>query len=52
MIDEKEIKTTKYVFVKRVRVIETFFIFVIDFAKEECQRREVVVNVLTILCRL
>lgn len=49
---EKETRTKDYVFVKRVCVIEALFIFVIDFSKEKCQRREVIVNVLTILCQL
>lgn len=49
---EKETKTKDYVFVKCVRIIEVLFIFATSFLKEKCQKREAVVNVLIVLCRL
>lgn len=52
MTKEKETKTKDYVFVKCVRIIEALFIFITSFSKKKCQRREVIVNVLTILCQL
>lgn len=52
VIEAKEIRTKDYVFVKRVRVIEILFTFVIDSLEEECQRREATISALTTLCRL
>jgi len=33
--EKKEIKTTDYIFIKRVRIIESLFIFVTDFSKKK-----------------
>jgi len=52
IIEEKEKRIEDYVFVKRLRVIKILFIFVIDSSKEKCQRREAIVSVLIVLCRL
>lgn len=52
VIEAKEMRIENYVFVKRIRVIEILFIFVINSSKEKCQRREAIISVLTILCRL
>jgi len=50
--EEKKIKTADYIFVERVRIIETLFIFAIDSLKKKCQKKETAVNILTALCRL
>jgi len=52
MLEELEKRAKEYNFVKRVRIIEILFTFVIDFLEEECQRRGATINALIILCRL
>ncbi len=52
MVEEKEVRTEDYVFVERVRVIETLFTFATGSPEEECQRRGAAVSALTALCRL
>jgi len=52
MLKELKKRTKEYNFVKRVRIIKTLFIFVINFLKEKCQRRDAIINALIILCQL
>ncbi len=51
MLEELEKKAKEYNFVKRVYAIETLFIFIIDFSKEKCQKRDVAINILRVLYR-
>jgi len=52
IVAEKTINAEAYVFVERVRVIDTLFVFITLSSKEECKRRVKVINVLTVLCSL
>ena len=52
MLEELKKRAEEYNFVERVRVIETLFIFVIDFFEEECQRSDAAISASTTLCRL
>jgi len=52
VIEAKEMRTEDYVFVERVRVIETLFTFATGSPEEECQRRGAAISALTALCRL
>ncbi len=52
MLEESKKRAKEYNFVKRVRAIETLFIFVIDFLEKECQRSDAIISALTTLCRL
>ncbi len=52
IVEEKKIRTENYVFVERVRVIETLFIFATGSSEEKCQKKETAVSVLIVLYRL
>lgn len=51
-LEESERRTEEYNFVKHLHVIETLFIFIIDFFEEKCQRSDAAINVSTALCWL
>lgn len=51
-LEESERRTEEYNFVKRLHVIETLFIFIINFFEEKCQRSCAAISVSTALCWL
>jgi hypothetical protein len=51
-LEESKRRAKEYNFVEHLRVIETFFTFIIDSSKEECQRSDAAISASTALCRL
>ncbi len=52
VVDEETIETAAYVFVERVKVIDTLLAFVTPSLEEECKRRVEAINALPALCSL
>ena len=51
MTKQKILQTIKYVFEKKIHVIDAFFTFVTSSIEKKCQRRITTINALIVLCK-